>query len=104
MLQNISSKRNCEYIFHLGDGRVAIFAGSGSAQTFRNNFYFRLAEAFSNFEWLHRSSPQQFPITEYETYERFYLDLKKKTGQIPNVVEEMYQRARQLLKNAAQEN
>ncbi len=99
MLQNISSRHNCEYVFHLGNDRVAIFAGPGSAQTFRNNFYYRLAEAFCNFEWLYKSSPQQFPITEYRTYERSYLDLKEKTDQIPSLVEEMYQRIKQLLTN-----
>jgi hypothetical protein len=104
MLQNISSRVICEYVFNLGDGRVAIFAGPGSAQTFRNNFYYRLAEAFSNFEWLHKSGPQQFPIAEYRTYEQFYLALKKETGHIPNVVEEMYKRAEAQLTNDPQKS
>jgi len=97
MHQNISSRVGGEYIFKLSEPRkVVIMAGIGSSQTFRNNFYFRLAEAFCNFEWLHRASPEQFPIAEYRAFEHCYRELKK-TDQIPNVVEEMYQRINQRL-------
>jgi len=89
---------SCEYVFKLGDGRPVIFAGPGSAQTFRDNFYYRLAEAFCNFERLYRCSPQQFPIIEYKTYEQFYLDLRKKmTGQIPMELAAAYASIKQLL-------
>jgi len=47
MLQNVSSRHNCEYVFHLGDGRVVIVAGSGSAQTFRNNSTIGLRRCFT---------------------------------------------------------
>jgi len=77
MHQNISSRVSCEYLFKLGDDRSAIFAGCGSAVTFRDNFYYRLAEVFRNLEWLHRGNPQQFKIGELEIYKRCYLDLKK---------------------------
>ncbi|MGH9496914.1 MAG: hypothetical protein ACRD3B_18095, partial [Candidatus Sulfotelmatobacter sp.] len=46
MHQNISAKVICEYVFRLGDGRPVIFAGPGSAATFRDNFYSSLAEVF----------------------------------------------------------
>lgn len=93
MLQNISSRRNSEYVFHLKDGRVAVFAGIGSAQTFRNNFYYRLAEAFYNFEWLHRNNSDGFPIAEYQLFERFYHAISS-TGQIPIVVSAAYESIR----------
>jgi hypothetical protein len=104
MHQNVSSRVSCEYIFSLSESdKIVIMAGVGSAQTFRRNFYYRLAEAFCNFEWLHKA-PEQFPITEYRTYEQFYLDLKKKTDHIPSVVEEMYQRVKRLLTNDSQKS
>jgi len=76
MLQNISSRKTQEYVFKLGDDRVTIFAGPGSAQTFRNNFYYRLAEVFYNFEWLYRNERAQFNLGEYQLFGRFYRDLK----------------------------
>jgi len=101
MLQNISSRHNCEYVFRLGDERVAIFAGPGSAQTFRNNFYYRLAEVFYNYEWLYRSNPDRFNLTEYHVFERLYHALKS-TGQLPHVVSAAYESIRQRLSSDAQ--
>jgi hypothetical protein len=96
MLQNNSSRHNCEYVFHLGDGRVAIFAGIGSAQTFRNNFYYRLAEVFYNFEWLYRNNRDGFNLAEYQEFVRFYHAIKN-AGQPPIVVSAAYESIRQRL-------
>jgi hypothetical protein len=93
MLQNNSSRRGCEYVFHLGDGRVSIFAGPGSAQTFMNNFYFRLAEAFYNFKWLYQNNPSGFNVAEYKVFEQFYHALNS-GGQIPMVVSAAYESIR----------
>ena len=101
MLQNVSSRQNCEYVFHLGDGRVAIFAGSGSAQTFRNNFYYRLAEVFYNFEWLRRTNLDGFNLAEYQMFEQFYRSIKN-TGQLPIIVSVAYESIRQRLTASAQ--
>jgi hypothetical protein len=101
MLQNISSRRNCEYVFHLGDGRVAIFAGPGSAQTFRSNFYYRLAELFYNFEWLYRNNPDGFNIAEYQVFEQCYHAIKN-AGQLPIVVSMAYESIRRRLTTDAQ--
>jgi hypothetical protein len=96
MLQNISTKVICEYVFKLGDVRPVIFAGRGSAVTFRDNFYYRLAEAFRNLEWLHRYAPQQFNSAECEIYERCYIELRK-IVQGPAELEIAYQLLRQRL-------
>jgi hypothetical protein len=96
MHQNISTKAICEYVFKLGDGRVVVFAGPGSNLTFRENFYYRLIEAFRNLDWLFRSNPQTFPNHEYEIYERCYLDLKR-TVQIPIELTAAYHALRQRL-------
>ncbi len=96
MLQNVSSRQNCEYVFHLGDGEVAIFAGSGSAQTFRNNLYYRLAEAFYNFGWLHRNTPDGFNLAEFQVFASFYHALKN-GGQLPNLVSAAYESIQQQL-------
>ena len=96
MHQNISTKAICEYVFKLGDSRTVVFAGPGSALTFRENFYYRLIEAFRNLDWLFRSDPQTFPNREYELYERCYLDLKK-TVQVPMELTAAYQALKQRL-------
>jgi hypothetical protein len=101
MLQNVSSRQNCEYVFNLGNGRVAVFAGPGSAQTFRNNFYYRLAEVFYNFEWLHRNNPDGFDHAEYQMFEQFYQSIKN-VGQIPIVVSAAYKSIQQRLTTNAQ--
>ncbi len=96
MHQNISSKAICEYVFKLGDGRPVVFAGPGSAVTFRDNFYYRLIEVFRNLDWLFRSNPQTFPNREYEIYERCYIDLKR-TVQVPMELTTAYQALKQRL-------
>jgi hypothetical protein len=100
MLQNISSRRTQEYVFRLRDDRVAIFAGPGSALTFRNNFYYRLAEVFYNFEWLHRTGTDQFNFEEYRVFERCYRELKN-TAEIPIVVEAAYKSVERLISGTA---
>jgi hypothetical protein len=68
----------------------------GSAQTFRNNFYYRLAEVFYNFEWLYRNNPGGFNIAEYQVFEQSYHAIKH-TGQLPVMVSVAYESIRQRL-------
>lgn len=98
MLQNISAKVVCEYVFRLGDGRVVTFAGPGSAATFRLNFYYRLAEVFANLDWLYRNHRQQFKISEWEMYERCYLELQN-TDRLPLELSAAYQALKQRMAN-----
>jgi hypothetical protein len=102
MLQNISSKVNCEYIFRLGDGRAPIFAGSGSALTFRKNFYLRLAEVFCNLRWLYQYRREQFDIAEYQLFENLYRELAKNPGRVPMELTAAYKSVEQLLTAEAQ--
>jgi hypothetical protein len=50
-LQAIASRLNQEYVYEI-PGRVEVFAGPGSAETFRHSFFKRLAEAYFNLSFL----------------------------------------------------
>jgi hypothetical protein len=103
MHRNISSRVGREYIFELGNCAL-IMAGPGSAQTFRRNFYLRLAEVFRNLELQHQTDPNQFPFDEYEVFEDCYLELQRNSQQIPSIVEEMYQRINRRLTGDLQDS
>lgn len=95
---NISTWKLDEYIFKLGPaGQVEIMAGSGSAQTFRHNFYLRLAEVFYNLEWLLQNRSHDFSAAEFEMYERLYNDLLKSPHDIPSLLPDVYARLRKLV-------
>ena len=51
-LQAIASRLNQEYVFEIAEAEVEIFAGPGSAQTFRHAFFKRLGEAYFNLSFL----------------------------------------------------
>jgi len=88
--KNISSRKSQEYIFNLYHTQnIYIYAGSGSAVTYRDNLYKRLCEAFTNLQWILESSAN-FNIEEFRIYERFYLDLKKSHGTLPFYLEQTY--------------
>jgi hypothetical protein len=74
-----------------------MFAGCGSARTFRDNFCCRLAEAFYNLNWLSGNSQQQFSKDEFEVYEHCYLQLRK-VIQIPVQIQTILGAAYQTLK------
>lgn len=71
---NISSKNNHEYIFdfYRNPQKSYIFAGVGSFDVFRENFYKRLAEVFYNFEWIINNRPDYFDLNEYQIYKAVY--------------------------------
>lgn len=66
--ENISSRRRGEFILRFGPDDLRIFAGPGSAQTFRQNFFWRLAEVFYNLEWIYLNKTPQFSKAEFEQY------------------------------------
>jgi len=51
-LQAIASRLNKEYVFEIPGGTMEIFAGPGSAETFRHAFFKRLGEAYFNLSFL----------------------------------------------------
>jgi hypothetical protein len=101
MHRNISSRVGREYIFELADCAL-IMAGPGSAQTFRRNFYLRLAEVFRNLELQHQADPSQFLLDEYRIFEDCYLELERNSQEIPSIVGEMYQRINRRLTKGLQ--
>lgn len=87
---NISSKRNHEYIFaHYGGGPddVFMFAGPGSVQYFRQNYFKRLTEVFYNLEWLLNANPEAFDINEFRIYRYQYEQLKSHYGRLPGYLD-----------------
>lgn len=98
MHMNISAKASREYIFRLEQPNAAvIMAGSGSARTFRQNFYLRLAEAFYNLEWIHKAQRHDFKMEEFRVYEKCYLGLIDAGIEIPKMLQEIYNRLKQQL-------
>jgi hypothetical protein len=97
MHRNISSWKLDEYIFTCdAPAPERIFAGCGSVQHFRHNFYLRLAEVFFNMEWLYEKH-QGFSVAEFEMYDRIYRDLLTNGSEIPPILEMVYERLRGLI-------
>ena len=98
MHANISTWKLDEYIFKLdSEGQVQIMAGPGSAQTFRHNFYLRLAEVFYNLERFYNQRTGDFSYAEFEMYERLYYDLLKSGQDIPNPLRGAFERLKNLV-------
>ena len=98
MHQNISARVSQEYIFRLSEpGSASIMAGSGSAETFRRNFYLRLAEAFYNLEWIHKAQRHNFKMEEFRVYEKCYLGLMDAGIETPGMLHEIYNKLKQQL-------
>lgn len=88
---NIASRVNREYIFHeYLTQQVHIRAGKDSANTFRENFFKRLAENFFNLLWIFDNRVDQFRIEEFNIYENLLLRLEKFYGSIPEYIMNPY--------------
>jgi hypothetical protein len=94
--ENISTVTNKEYIFKLESSPEAyILAGPGSNQTFRYNFYLRLAEVFYNLQWLEEHG--RLDRQEFEVFQRCYSDISAIRKDIPPVVGERLRELKKLL-------
>ena len=103
MHHNISTWKLDEYIFTCTPpAPEVIFAGCRSVQTFRHNFYLRLAEVFYNMEWLLNKRPNEFSVPEFEMYDRLYRDLLEIANDIPVPLREVHQRMRELVDKITQ--
>jgi hypothetical protein len=88
--KNISARKSCEYIFNFVESDdVKIFAGSGSAKTYKDNFYKRLSEAFFNLEWRYQKEGKYIK-DEFDIYEQDYLKLNKLFGPLPHYLTSIY--------------
>jgi len=95
--KNISSKKSYEYIFEsTNNNQVNIYAGSGSSEVFRMNFWKRLCEAFYNVEWLVENRGEDLK-NEFIIYEETYLKLKELHDYIPNYLDKMYKEVKERL-------
>jgi len=104
MHHNISSWKLDEYMFRCSPpAPEVIFAGAGSVQTFRHNFYLRLAEVFFNLEWLLQKAPNDFSVPEFKVYERLYRDLLETRNDIPSGLRDVYERLRKLVDKISQQ-
>ncbi|MGQ0665896.1 MAG: hypothetical protein ACT4O4_02580 [Nitrospiraceae bacterium] len=98
MHQNISARVSQEYIFGLSEpGSALIMAGPGSATTFRRNFYFRLAEAFYNLEWIMKSPQHNLRLDEFRVYEQCYVGLNEAGIEITDLLRGIYTRLKSQL-------
>lgn len=98
MHHNISSWKLDEYIFICNPpAPEIIFAGPRSVQTFRHNFYLRLAEAFYNMTILLNQQPEAFSVPEFKAYERLYKALLKCRDDMPSDLGRFYEQLRQLV-------
>jgi len=97
--KNISAKTSQEYIFILDrPAKAMIMAGSGSATTFRRNFYLRLAEVFYNLEWIYTAQQNSLSageMKEFKVYENCYLDLLNTGADIPQMLKNIYDKLKQ---------
>lgn len=94
--ENISTVTNKEYIFKLeGSPEAYILAGPGSNQTFRYNFYLRLAEVFYNLQWSEERG--QLDRREFEIFERCYSELSAIRADIPPIVSERLEALKKVL-------
>ena len=97
MLRNLAAKQNDEYIFQFPGGdtpSVAILAGPGSVQVFRENFLRRLAEAFCNFGWIFKNSPGSVSQSEFAIFEWVYGMLAREYPNLPKYLSASYMSAK----------
>jgi hypothetical protein len=98
---NISSRKNDEHIYRINEPPIKSYigAGSGSAQTFRNNFSLRLAEAFENlnFALIHNPNLVNQIKAEFLIYEKCYLDLLAVGVPMPEETQQCYSRAKKAI-------
>lgn len=88
--KNISAKKSNEYLFDfVDDTGIAVYAGSGSATTYRGNLFKRLCEAFYNIEYISNDS-KKVQVSEFKTCERILLELQQEYGGIPQYLAEIY--------------
>ncbi len=76
---NIISKNKQEYVFREnvgGEDFLAIVAGPGSQEVYRENIVERLAEAFENLRWGIINSITEGAQDEFYAYETLYFNLK----------------------------
>lgn len=71
---NISSRRTDHHCYEfMGEEEPLIYAGGGSYEHFRANFYKRLTEVFGNLRWVkERGGPERPPSNEAALYIRIY--------------------------------
>jgi len=105
---NISSRKTNEHIYKINEPPIKsyILAGPGSAQTFRNNFALRLAEAFENLGFILRCNPNSINQikAEYQIYEKCYLDLLALHMPMPEEAQQCFSRAKQAIEGKAKPN
>ena len=100
---NISTRKNGEHVYQrYSEPWVDIYAGPGSAKSFRENFLKRLTEVFYNLEWLHNDTKDEDKpkiATEFESYKKFYVDLQRTNDSLPPFLTSCFDRLNELINN-----
>lgn len=104
--RNIVAWKSGAYVLETArEFEVRVYAGETSAQTFRANLCYRLAEAFMNMKWLHENRPMLFDLHEFKQYDEIYCILERnplcRDGIIPafNTATELRAQMHSVLKN-----
>jgi hypothetical protein len=80
IFDNISSKRNHEYIFKIINNNMVqlfMYAGTGSIHSFRENVLNRITEAFYNLNWIFDNNPALINKSEYELYKNIFQQFER---------------------------
>jgi hypothetical protein len=95
---NIAKKTAGDYVFTTNDpNNVLVMSGPASAQTFRDNFYWRLAEVFENLRWLRQNIPANFNAAEFETYSGIYDSLVQSNLNLPTALHTLYKSCKEAI-------
>lgn len=103
MQDNISSKTSNGFVFKkFKSNFVHIYAGAGSAQTFRNNYNQRLAEVFFNLRWqyenISKTQARNLIKKEFEIYKKHYAELISLEGDLPEYLKKIYLEADKVIR------
>jgi hypothetical protein len=88
---NIARKTAGDYVFTTHDpNNVLVMSGPASAQSFRDNFYWRLAEVFENLRWLRQNVRSDFNAAEFDIYSGIYDSLVNAKMKLPAALHTLY--------------
>jgi hypothetical protein len=95
---NIARKTAGDYVFTTHDpNNVLVMSGPASAQTFRDNFYWRLAEVFENLRWLRQNVRADFNAAEFEIYSGIYDSLVNAKIRLPATLHTLYNSCKKVM-------
>ena len=88
---NLSSKNIGSYLFFLyGHNGVNVYSGPDSIVKYKENYYRRLIEVFTNLKFIFDNNPEEFDYEEFEMHKSTYENLIKKYDKKGGVLEKVF--------------